>query len=62
MDQELVGWLHPESSGQQLNVQMEIGDKWCPSGFILGPVLLSIFISDIAGLSTPSARLQMTPS
>ncbi|GAB0183626.1 cAMP-dependent protein kinase inhibitor alpha [Grus japonensis] len=24
------GWLHLESSGQRLNVQMEISDKWCP--------------------------------
>ena len=32
MDGELIGWSHPEGSGQWLNVQMEIGDKWCPSG------------------------------
>ena len=38
MDQELVGWLHPESSGQQLNVQMEIGDKGCPSGVPTGTI------------------------
>jgi len=38
VDEELVGWSHPESSGQRLSVQMEIDDKWCPSG--------DIFISD----------------
>ena len=32
MDKELVGWSHPEGSDQRLNVQMEIGDNWCPSG------------------------------
>ena len=32
VDGELVGSLHPESSGQQLDVQMETGNKWCPSG------------------------------
>jgi len=30
VDEELVGWSHPEGSGQRLNVQMEIGDKWGP--------------------------------
>ena len=29
-------WLHPEGSGQWLNVQMEISDKWCPSGVHIG--------------------------
>ena len=28
----MAGWLQPEGSGQQFNVQMEIGDQWCPSG------------------------------
>ena len=32
VDEELIGWSHPEGSGQQLNVQMGISDKWCPSG------------------------------
>ena len=27
MDKELVGWSHPEGSGQWLNVQMEISDE-----------------------------------
>ena len=33
---ELVGWSHPEGSGQQLDVQMENSDKWCPSGVCTG--------------------------
>jgi len=32
VNEELVGWLYPECSGQQLNVWMETGDKWCHSG------------------------------
>lgn len=32
MDEELVGWLHTEGSGQWLNVQMDINDKRYPSG------------------------------
>ena len=32
MDKELIGRLEPESSGQWLNVQMDICDKQCPSG------------------------------
>jgi len=47
VDEELVGWLHPEGSGQWLNIQMEIGDKWCPSGLHIGTGLLNIFIYDI---------------
>ena len=35
VDKELVGWSQPEGSGQQLNVEMEIGDKWCPSGVLV---------------------------
>ena len=34
--EELVGRLHPEGSGQSLQVQMEICDKWCPSGVCTG--------------------------
>jgi len=59
---ELVGMSQPEGSGQQLNIQMDTGDKWCPSGSVLGLVLFSIFNSGIARSSVPSARLQMTPS
>ena len=36
MDEELLGWSHPEDSGEQQNVQMEIGDKWCPLGVRVG--------------------------
>jgi len=32
MAKELVGKLQPEGSGQQLDVQMDAGDKWCPTG------------------------------
>ena len=32
MDEELGEWLDPEDSGQSLYVQMQICDKWCPSG------------------------------
>ena len=32
VDEGLAGWSHPEGSDQRFNVQMEIGDKWCPSG------------------------------
>ena len=31
MDEELVGRSQPEGSGQQLDVQMDAGDKWYPS-------------------------------
>jgi len=36
VDEELVRLLYPEGSGQRLNVQMEISDKWCPSGVCAG--------------------------
>lgn len=36
MDKELMGWLHPESGGQWLHVQVEAGDKWCPSEVCFG--------------------------
>jgi len=44
VDEGSVGWLQPEDSGQQLNVQMEISDQWCP---ILGLMLFNIFNNDI---------------
>jgi len=47
VDEELVGWSQPEGSGQQLNVQMETGDKWCPSGVRIAQVQFNIFINDI---------------
>ena len=59
VDKELVERLYPEGSGQQPNVQMEAGDKWCSSGVHMGP--LHIYINDIVGWSAPSASLQMTP-
>lgn len=36
LDMELAGWLHPETCSQVLYVQMEIGNKWCPSGVCAG--------------------------
>ena len=36
VDEELVGWSHPEGNGQWLDVQMEISDEWCPSGVHTG--------------------------
>ncbi|GAB0188303.1 mitochondrial enolase superfamily member 1 [Grus japonensis] len=32
VDKELAGWSHSKNCGQQLNVQVENGDKWCSSG------------------------------
>ena len=46
MDKELAGWSQPEGSGQQLDVQMDSSDKWCPSGSVLGLVQFNIFIKD----------------
>lgn len=31
MGKELARWTKPESCGQQLDIQMEAGDKWCPT-------------------------------
>jgi len=45
VDEELVVWSHPEGGSQHLSVQMEIGDKWCPSG-VLVPLLFNIFINN----------------
>ena len=36
MEEELVGWSRPESSGQQFNIQIETGDKLHPSGVRTG--------------------------
>jgi len=35
---ELVGRSQPEGSGQELNIQMDAGDKWCPSGVCTGTI------------------------
>jgi len=47
VDEQSVGQSHPECTGQWLNVQMEISDKWCPSRVILGQVLFNNLINDI---------------
>ena len=36
VDKELVGRSQPAGSGQQLNVQMDTSDNWCPSGVRTG--------------------------
>jgi len=36
LDKESAGWLHSESGGQWLNVQVEIGDEWCSLGIGVG--------------------------
>lgn len=36
MDEELVGWSHPGSSGQCSHIPMYISDKWCLSGVSTG--------------------------
>jgi len=42
---ELVGRSQPRGSGQQLYVQMDAGDKWCPSGVHTGTT--AVFINDL---------------
>ena len=51
---------HPESSGQQLNVQTETGDERCPSGVHTGTGTAE-HLHQRRRRSAPSARLQMTP-
>ena len=36
MNKELVGWPQPEGSGQWLYIQMDTGEKCCPSGVHTG--------------------------
>ncbi|KAF4792233.1 hypothetical protein TURU_123222 [Turdus rufiventris] len=46
LDKELTGWSHSKC-GQQLNVQVETSDKWCPQGSVLGSALFNICVSDM---------------
>ena len=63
MGEELVARSYPESGGQWLTVQMEISDKWFPSGVSTetGVVLIFSPVTLTGGLSAPSASLQMAP-
>jgi len=36
VDNELAGWLHARSCGQQLDVQAETSDEWCSLGVSAG--------------------------
>lgn len=36
MVEKLAGWSHPDSSGHQLRVWVDISDKWCYQGFVPG--------------------------
>jgi len=47
--QRMAGWLHSESCGQWLSVQVETEDEWCSSGVggpVLGPIPFNIFADD----------------
>jgi len=47
MDKDLAGWPHPMSCSQQLKVQMEISNEWCPSGVHTRINTINIFITDM---------------
>ena len=42
MDEELAAGSSPESGGQWLNIQMEMGGKWCPSGMSVLRLVLGL--------------------
>lgn len=46
------------------NAWIEICDEWCPSGVHTGPSMVHTCpsVTRTVGSSTPSARLQMTPT
>jgi len=66
MNEELAARPSPKSCGQWLNIWMEIGDQWCPTGGdpqcwdSYSVLFLSLILT--VGLSASSAVLQMTPS
>lgn len=56
-DEKLLGQPHPKSSGLRLKVQMDIGDKWSPSGVCLGSVLFNVLTTNMYnGVECKSTR------
>ncbi|KAJ7397011.1 hypothetical protein BTVI_139517 [Pitangus sulphuratus] len=45
-DEWATQWVR-KVQDQQLNVQVETTDKWCPSGLVLGPTLFNIFAGNM---------------
>lgn len=54
------GQLHPKDGGQWLSVTMNFSGV--PQGSVMGPVLFSVLVNGIEGLSAPSVNLKVTPS